>query len=273
MTEIDQLIRARYSLIHVETWEEERARQLIARVAERQRKDLFEWSITDGLRKVVNAPSSAQEPNKRVRDPLKALNEILQADTSALYLLKDFHAFLDAPEVVRQLRDLSQCLRRTHKTVLLLSPSFKAPTELEKCMALIELPLPTYEELCERFEASLSGARKAKGYTADLSKEELALLIKAAQGLTLAEAENAFAKAIVQDRRSDGAEVEAIIQEKKQIIRKSGLLECCDVHEGFESVGGMELLKQWLEKRARAFTQEARDYGLPAPRGVLLMGV
>jgi AAA+ superfamily predicted ATPase len=273
MTEIDHLVRARYSLIHVETWEEERARWLLAQVAERQHKDLFEWSITDGLRKVVGGPSGAQEVPKRIREPLQVLNEILQADTAALYVLKDFHRYLEAPEVVRQLRDLSQALRRTRKTLLLLSPGFTIPVELDKCLTVVELQLPDYEELRERFEASLAGARKARGISVDIAPDQLAPLIKAAQGLTLAEAENAFARAIVQDQRLDGSDVAAIIQEKQQIIRKSALLECCDVEEGLESVGGMDLLKQWLDKRARAFSEEARAYGIPAPRGVLLMGV
>src|SRR5690606_21012924 len=103
---LEHLVRARYSLLYLVTWEEDRARRVLIDLAESLKKSLFEWSITDGLRS-MDGSSQATPDRRRTREPLAVLNEILQSDASAIYVLKDFHAYLEAPEIVRQVRDLA----------------------------------------------------------------------------------------------------------------------------------------------------------------------
>ncbi len=273
LEEIDELIRARYTLLWVVTWEEERARKLLAQVANKQQKALFEWSITDGLRRVTGPQESGSAPAKRERDALALLNEILQADTAALYVLKDFHNYLGAPEIVRQVRDLGFALRNTRKTIIIVSPKVQIPLELEKSITIVDLPLPTYEELANLLKEMATSSSGTRRFRISLTPQEADAFTKAALGLTLGEAENAFAKAIVRDNVLDGNDLQALTDEKKQVVRKSGLLEYCDVTEPMHHIGGMDLLKDWLAKRLRAFSPEAQAYGLPAPRGVLLLGV
>lgn len=269
---IDQLIRARYTLLYVMTWEEDRARSLISQVADKQQKVMFEWSITDGLRRVVG-PRSETAEGTRTREPVGVLNTILQSDMPAIYVLKDFHHYLESPEIIRQVRDLGSALRRTKKTIIILSPILKVPPELEKLVTIVDLPLPTYDDLAALLKDKVGGAAKGGHFRINLAPPERDALIRAALGLTMLEAENAFAQAIVQDSVLDGGDIQAIIDEKKQIIRKTEVLEYYDVDENVSSVGGMEILKDWLRKRVRAFSTEARQYGLPQPRGILLMGV
>ncbi len=272
LEELDRLIRARYTLIYVVTWEEDRARRIFLHLAETQRKALYEWSITDGLRCAYGG-GSGHENGSRTREPMAMLNEILQKDAPGIYVLKDFHTYLEAPEMVRQVRDLGGALGRTKKTVIILSPVLKLPTELEKDMTILDLPLPGYGELSQLLKHTIGSPSAKRRFTVDLDSSERDALIKAAQGLTLKEAENAFAQAIVRDNVLDAQDIQAIISEKRQVIRKSGLLEYYDVSESLSSVGGMDLLKDWLGKRVRAFSDEARTYGLPQPKGILLMGV
>jgi SpoVK/Ycf46/Vps4 family AAA+-type ATPase len=272
LEELDRLIRARYTLIYVVTWEEDRARRIFLHLAETQRKALYEWSITDGLRCAYDG-GSGHESGSRTREPMAMLNEILQKDAPGIYVLKDFHTYLEAPEMVRQVRDLGGALGRTKKTVIILSPVLKLPTELEKDMTILDLPLPGYGELSQLLKHTIGSPSAKRGFTVDLDSSERDALIKAAQGLTLKEAENAFAQAIVRDNVLDAQDIQAIISEKRQVIRKSGLLEYYDVSESLSSVGGMDILKDWLGKRVRAFSDEARTYGLPQPKGILLMGV
>ena len=130
LKELEELIRARYSLIYIVTWEEDRVRRLLIDLASGMKKCLFEWSITDGLRSMNGTPENRTSA-KRLREPLAVLNEILQADVSGIYVLKDFHTYLEAPEIVRQLRDLSSALRRSRKTIVILSPTRKAPREMQ----------------------------------------------------------------------------------------------------------------------------------------------
>jgi SpoVK/Ycf46/Vps4 family AAA+-type ATPase len=270
--EIDQLIRARYTLLYVVTWEEERARRLIAEVAASQGKPLFEWSVTDGLRQ-ISGTERGHKQGARLREPLKVLNEILQASDEAIYVLKDFHSYLESPDVIRQVRDLGQSLRRSRKSIILLSPTVKIPVELEKAVTLVDLPLPSYKELGALLNQKIDRPAGSRRFDVQLSAADRDAMIKAAQGLTLAEAENAYAKAIVRDSVLNSEDIEAIIEEKKQIVRKSGLLDFYAVDGTIEGVGGMDTLKDWLGKRARAFSKEAREYGLPQPRGILLIGV
>lgn len=272
LQEVDRLVRARYSLLYVVTWEEDRARRYFMTLAENHQKQLLEWSITDGLRQVYGR-AEQQRPEKRTREPLAVLNEILQSDTQAIYLLKDFHFHIEKPEIIRQLRDLSDSLRRSRKTVVLLSPVLKLPAELEKTLTIVDLPLPTYEDLQQLLADIIGESSPSRRFRVNLSPAEQEALVKAAQGLTLTEAENAFAKAIVRDNVLDAGDIETVVAEKRQIIRKSGVLDYYDVSESIGNVGGMDLLKDWLAKRLRAFSEDARRYGLPEPRGMLLMGV
>ncbi len=270
--DIDEHIRARYSLLYVVTWEEERARKLIGEVAAYQKKTFYEWSVTDGLRRVSGAPQSRQELKGREREPLKLLNLILQASEKAVYLLKDFHVYLETPGIVRQLRDLSLALRQTRKTIIVLAPILKIPVELEKSITIIDLALPGHADLGALLAQTIDRPRTRR-FEVKLSAQERDAMIKAAQGLTLWEAENAFAKAIVRDNELNADDIQSIIDEKQQIIRKSGLLDFYPATERLEGVGGMGALKDWLNKRGHAFSKEAREYGLPQPRGILLMGV
>ncbi len=273
LQETDQLIRSRYPVLYVVTWEEDRARRLLAMVAVKQQKPLHEWSVTDGLRTVVSPRQSGENGPKRQRDALAVLNEILQNEQPGIYLLKDFHTYLESPEIVRQLRDLSFALRQTHKTIIIISPILKLPVELEKSITVVDLPLPVYEDLSELLNERIANPQLSRQFRINLNAGERDALVRAAQGMTLAEAENAFARAIVRDNILDANDIDIVMQEKMQTIRKSGLLEYLEVHEGYDTVGGMDLLKDWLKKRVRAFSREARDYGLPEPRGLMLLGV
>ncbi len=270
--ELDQLIRARYALVYLVTWEEDRARDLLMRICHHRGKDLYEWSMTDGLRHVAG-PSAQTKTVDRLREPLKVLNEILQANTDAVYVLKDFHKCLEAPEVIRHVRDLGFALRRSKKSLIILSPVVVIPPELEKTVTLIDMPLPGKDDLRGLLRRIQNESQQTRKFRVDLSDSQIDQITDAARGLTMSEAENAFAMSIIRDGLLDGEDIQAIVEEKRQIIRKSGVLEYYEVDDSFSDVGGMDILKDWLHKRRSAFTPEAREYGLPHPNGILLMGV
>jgi SpoVK/Ycf46/Vps4 family AAA+-type ATPase len=146
----------------------------------------------------------------------------------------------------------------------------KVPTELEKEIAVIDYRLPDRNELSgiiERITKSLDNASKLEVLK---SPEKLEKIAEAALGLTAEEAENVFAKSLVEKGQFD---IEIVLSEKEQIIRKSGVLEYYHANEKMQEVGGLEELKDWLVKRGKAFTPKAREFGLPEPRGILLLGI
>ena len=270
--ELDVLVRARYPLVYLVSWEEQRVDALLADLARTHGRAVYEWTATRGLRRTSGGRAVVQLPED-TGEPVRALQAVGALSEPALVVLKDFHPYLDAPERVRALRDLAHLLKSTATTVLLLSPTLVIPVELEKEVTVLDVPLPTFDELLQLLKDIAALVRKGNRAQVELTRPQAEALARAAQGLTLAEAENAFAKAIATDGRLSGEDVERVQDEKRQVIRKSGLLEYFPAEESLREVGGLDRLKAWLDRRARAFGAEARRFGLPEPRGLLLLGV
>ena len=264
--EVADLIRARYPLIYIISHEESRVEKAIRKLCIEREMRLEIWSITEGMRVLANGSG-----DRDIKDPLKALEHVNRAEGRAVYVLRDFHPFTKDPSVVRRLRDLATSLRRSKKSLLLLSPVQKVPPELEKSIsALVYWELPTRSEI-EGIARNLvpqappATQQQVAGDAAFLEK-----VVESALGLTEVEAENVFAKSMVRTHTFD---IKTILDEKKQIIRKSGMLEYYEALEDVSNIGGLEVLKGWLEKRRHAFSSRAREFGLPLPKGILLIGV
>ena len=266
--ELDTLIRARYSLIYLVSWEEQRLDVILEDLARSHGKTLCSWSITGGLRKMVGSRWGAATDG--TKDPGDALRAILALPDPSLVVLKDFHPFLNDPVVVRSLRDLAHQLKTTYTTVILLSPVLNIPVELEKDVSVLDVPLPTFHDLGQLVREIVTTLRKNNRVSVQLDRGQGEQLIKAALGLTLSEAENAFAKAMATDDRLDVDDIQLILEEKRQVIRKSGLLEYYPAEESLAGIGGLENLKRWLDQprdRVRgggAPLRPARAQGPPA---------
>jgi ATP-dependent 26S proteasome regulatory subunit len=269
--ELDVLIRARYPLIYLVTWEEQRVDALLASLAESHGKALFTWSVTQGLCRLDDGRTASKADGST--DPGAALAAVEKLAEPALVVFKDFHPYLNDAAVIRRMRELARTLKSTFTTMMLVSPVLNIPPELEKEISVLDVPLPGIEDLLKLLREIVSVVREGKRAVIDLRNEDVEPLLKAALGLTLFEAENAFAKAIAQDQRLDATDIQLVLAEKRQVIRKSGLLEYCSTNESFACIGGLQNLKAWLDQRTAAFTERARQFGLPAPKGLLLLGV
>lgn len=270
------LLKARFPILYLETWEEERALAEVARVAEdgnalRTPRPLHVWSRTQGLR---HGGQAARDST----DPVKALNLVMAMNEPAVVAFTDLHHELGhgsaPPEatVVRRLRDVAAWSRTCSApvTVVLIAPVLQIPTELEKVVTVLDFPLPTEADLTGLLEDMVASNA---GVTVNATTEEREKIVKAAVGLTLAEAENAFARAMAYDGTLDGSDIELIVEEKRQTIRKSGVLEFVPTGPTFEDVGGLDNLKRWLQKRSNSWLGAAAEYQLPPAKGVLITGV
>jgi SpoVK/Ycf46/Vps4 family AAA+-type ATPase len=269
--ELDTLIRARYPLVYLVSSEEPRVDELLRGIARGHGKSLIGWTAVRGLHRMDETRGVALPD--QTEDPFAAVQALRGLQEPALVVLKDLHSWLDDRRLVRALRELGQALKSSYTTVLVLAPVLQLPIELEKDIAVLDVPLPTFAELADLLRDIVGVLRKDGRVTVDLKREEGEQLIKAALGLTLQEAENAFAKAIADDDRLDASDIQRVMDEKRQVIRKSGLLEYYPVDHALAAVGGLQSLKDWLHRRARAFSAEAHAFGLPEPRGLLLLGV
>ena len=274
MREIDILIRARYSLLYVVSWEERRVLAVLKEIVVGQDKQFYTWSETMGLR-AGTKQITAGGADSRTKDALSVLDAIRTSAEPAVYVLKDFHVFLSpnyphSSAVVRKLRDLAEALQTAYTTVILLSPVLQLPDELQKDITVLDYELPSLRDLDGLLTRVVDSVRGQEGMSVDLTAEQRERLLKAALGLTMSEAENVFAKCLVE---KGGFDVDLIVAEKQQLIRKSGILEYFEAREQVGNIGGLEILKRWLSSRSPAFTEKAQRFGLPAPRGVLLLGV
>ncbi len=266
--ELRALIAARYPLIYLVSFEEQRIEEILLAIGREMGKKLVTWTITQGL---VQLPG--RKPLNNTADPIKALDAIRETppEGTYLYVLKDFHPFLNDVTVVRQVRDTVYHLMATNSSLFILSPVTNIPKELEKIITLIDCPLPTSED----FEMLLHDFQKRYGCQAsfNLDGKDREAIVKNLLGLTRTEAENILARVLVKDRRLSAEDLPLIIKEKEQIIRRSGILEYIPLKENFTRVGGLNNLKKWLENKRKIFDDAAREFGVDTPKGVLLIGV
>lgn len=265
--EIEDLVRAKYPLIYVVSPEEARVEKELRSIGLRRGRRFVTWSITEGF---VGGEGDNFTDSK---DPLRCLEEILKYENKAIFVLRDYHPFLKDPTIVRRLRDLARELKyRKHggKHIIMLSPLLKVPMEVEKEFAVIDYELPDREEIAALVVSLLKSLPENRARRVREDRVFGERVVEAALGLTLDEAENVFSKSVV---RTGDFDLDTILGEKKNIIRKSGILDYFQSDDRFSDVGGLDVLKEWLTKRQNAFTSEARNFGLPLPKGILLIGV
>jgi SpoVK/Ycf46/Vps4 family AAA+-type ATPase len=254
-------IRAGYPGLYLVSSEEQRVALEMTRIAQELKYNLVFWSVVDGL------VDTQKGTNNSANDPLEALIAIKDLKEKTLILLRDFHLFLEDPNpiLIRQLKDVLQMAKTKSKTLIILGCRMVLPPELERELTVIEFALPGKEEL----GAVLGGIMESAGIK-NMENEQREKVIDAASGLTTIEAENAFALSVVQSKAIDPV---IVAKEKAQAVKKNGLLELIETKETLDSIGGLDVLKEWLLKRRHAFSQRAIEYGLPTPKGLLILGI
>lgn len=265
--ELNILIQAQYPLIYLVTSEEERAEGTIATIAQMrsQQRRVFVWTVTHGI---VEYGQPRHVTQHNTVSPEAAIEWVIRQREPGIFIFKDLHPFIESPATTRWLRDAIAGFKGSQKTIILMSPLQQIPIELEKEVVVMDYPLPNLSELNQVLSTQLEQIRNRRTTTEAREK-----LLKAALGLTRDEAEKVYRKAYVKTSRLTEAEVDIILSEKKQLIRRNGILEYIEEDETIDAVGGLEELKKWLRQRSNAFTERAREYGLPQPKGMLILGV
>lgn len=261
---LDIYLRARFTLIVLVTPEEERALEMVKGVCEQASRPCLTWDVAGGFQVL-----SGKDTPPSARDPLTALEQVDKMSGNGLFVLKDFHEFWNDARIKRKLRNVAQRLKFTKKSIAVTTPSSRIPEELKDETVVVPFPAPQAAEL----EEVLNRLAKTPEVRVKLTRLGRDKLVQAAVGLTASQAQRVFARAIVRDGVLDDQDIDLVTEEKKQVIRESEALEFYAATETPDDVGGLDVLKKWLRLRERAFTQEARAYGLPAPKGIALIGI
>ena len=259
-TALDLHIRARYPILYLPTAEEERAEDDIRAVAEAFRPGwrVYVWDAVTGFHGVEGSRGL----------PLPALEYIAgQTEQPALFVLRDFHLYLRDPQVSRHLRNLATELRSRRQTIILLSPVLEIPPTLAEDITVLDYPLPDTEAVGAHLRELLGGLETR------LESGTSEALVKACAGMTLTRIGQVVRKALAATGTLDERTIDLVLEEKRQVIRRTEVLEFIAANDDLDDIGGLHGLKAWLERRAMAFTDRARRYGLPHPKGLLLVGI
>lgn len=262
--ELALFLKARYPIIYINTIEEDRVEYIIRKnIKTNLNRSIYSWDFVDGYSNNPNNQGFAR------RNPLQALElvERLNSETPALFLLKDFNRFLTDLSISRKLRNISRILKLQPKTIIIIGSDLTLPNELQDLITILQFQLPLKEEITQEL------TRLINSLNINLEPELFETLIQACQGLSLERIRRVLSKVIATYKTIDKNSLTILLSEKKQIISQTEILEYCSVNEKIANLGGLNNLKNWLNKRKTAFSIQASNYGLPTPRGLLLIGI
>ena len=263
-SELALFLKARYPIIYINTIEEDRVEYIIRKnIKTNLNRSIYSWDFVDGYTNNPNNQGFAK------RNPLQALEliERLNAETPALFLLKDFNRFLTDLSISRKLRNISRILKLQPKTIIIIGSELNIPKELQELITVLEFQLPLEDEINQEL------TRLINSLNLQITPELFKNLTQACQGLSLERIRRVLSKIIATYKTIDDNSIAVLLSEKKQIISQTDILEYCSVNEQIANLGGLNNLKDWLNKRKTAFSLQASKYGLPTPRGLLLIGI
>ena len=262
--ELALFLKARYPIIYINTVEEDRVEYVLRKnVKTNLNRSIYSWDFVDGYTNNPNNEGFAR------RNPLQALElvERLNAETPAVFLLKDFNRFLTDLSISRKLRNISKILKLQPKTIIIIGSDLTIPKELQDLITIIQFQLPLEEEISQELN------RLITSLNIQVNSQLFENLTRACQGLSLERIRRVLSKIIATYKTIDENSISVLLSEKKQIIRQTEILEYSSVSEKIDNLGGLDNLKDWLKKRKTAFSIQASNYGLPTPRGLLLIGI
>ena len=262
--ELALFLKARYPIIYINTIEEDRVEYVIRKnIKTNLNRSMYSWDFVDGYTNNPNNEGFAK------RNPLQALElvERLNAETPALFLLKDFNRFLTDLSISRKLRNVSRILKLQPKTIIIIGSDLTIPRELQDLVTVLQFQLPLENEINQELN------RLVTSLNLKIDPQLFETLTRACQGLSLERIRRVLSKIIATYKTIDENSIAVLLSEKKQIISQTEILEYISVNENIANLGGLANLKSWLKKRKTAFSIQASKYGLPTPRGLLLVGI
>jgi hypothetical protein len=266
--DLKSLVLSFHSLLAIETVEEERVRSLLIEVAADLKLPFYEWSLTSGFNRLRGTTIDGTQ------DVLAALHHIAKIENNdAIFLLKDMARHLDNANIGRALRELAQKLTSTRSAMVLTGDPIELPHDFEALAVRFTLEMPDVTELRDVVRSVVDSIGARQRVRIDLSREDAQRLVQALQGLTVNQARQVVAQAIVEDGTLSAAGIRTVVRCKGEMIERGGILEFFPVDENNFDIGGFARLKSWLERARVGYSPEARALNLDAPKGVLLVGV
>jgi len=262
--ELILFLKARYPIIYISSHEEDRLEYIVRKsIKSILNRGVYSWDFVDGYKLQPNTTSVGK------KNPLQALEFIdtFSPETATVFILKDFQKFFSDIAISRKLRNLTRTLKVQPKTIIILASTISIPEELGNFITIIDFKLPYVSEIKNELKKLLTALNQ------EIDEEFLEILAQACQGLSLERIRRVLAKTIATYKKIDDRSIQIVLKEKSQLISQTEILEFWPSNEKLDYIGGLENLKTWLKKRSNCFSEKATNYGLPAPRGLLLVGI
>lgn len=264
----DNHFKAAYPLLWIETHEELRFCLELINFYKSKNINVFSWDVGDGFYQETGVSKKGQTVKFSEVIPYILSNSLCK---NSIVILKDFHPYIEQPGIVRQVRNAIPILVSLGTTIVFISPVVKIPVELQKDIQFLEYNLPDEQALGNKLNYIITSFNKTTNKNIQLTEEIKQKTINAARGMTASEAENAFALALVENQDVNNIPI-TVFREKIEKLKKHSLLNYIEPDFGFEQVGGLLEIKNWIYTRSKAYLPEARKFMLPYPRGILLAG-
>jgi AAA+ superfamily predicted ATPase len=262
--ELTLFLKARYPILYITTIEEDRVEYTIRKTIKvNLNRSIYSWDFIDGYTNNPNNDGFGK------RNPLQALEliERINSETPAVFILKDFNKFLTDLTISRKLRNVSRSLKMQPKTIIIIGSELNIPKELKDLITILKFQLPSESEINDEL------IRLINSLNIQVENHLLENLARVCQGLSLERIRRVLSKVIAAYKTIDENSISILLTEKKEIIGQTEILEYWSVNEKIINLGGLKNLKDWLKKRQSTFGIQASSYGLPTPRGLLLIGI
>ena len=266
-----KLLRAKHPVVTVEGQDEATVLDglLVATASERQQ--VWSWSAVRGLCQGVFGESQEQEETEH---PAAALYAVLQSKRPRpVLVLLDLLDYLPDPKLARLLKEICAAYEAEGGTVLLIGETVNLPAAIASVAVPFEMSLPDDEALRDMVQSEAREANRRKGIRVKVSGRAMQAMVRNLRGLTLPQARRVVGEALSEDFAFTDEDANAMLATKRRMLHEDGLLEYIQTPLGLNQIAGIRRLKQWLIVRADSFSDEADDFGLRPPRGMLLLGV
>lgn len=267
--QITSLVKSGYPIINIDSWEEERVERNLKKIASENFGEDFKvlnWSCNSGL--TLN--SSVVEDSK---DLLSALDKVGRTSDQGFFIFKDVQHYIHDPNISRKLKDIYRKLKnQNNKSIFLLSTSLSIPKDLEKEITIVDIDLPDADEALFVLN-TVMGEQRFSHLKSSMTSELEIKLVNGLLGLGITEMELALKRVLIDKETINETTFIELLEEKAQIVRKSGTLDYVTERIDIDNVGGLENLKEWLDVRSLAFSHKAEEFGLDRPKGLLVMGI
>lgn len=264
------LIKSQTPIIAIETHEEKRVLNLFREIGRQLNLPISRWSVTGGLQRL----ESGFLPQKFNTAPADVLGHLRSSDQPGIYLMLDFHPYLEDPMHTRLVREIAQEYRSIPKLLVFISPKLEVPKEFSQKTAKFELSLPDKTRILEIIKAvAVQWTRDNPGRKVAADRKAVDQLASNLLGLTVTDAERLARKAIYDDGAITSSDIPMVMQAKYNLISQDGILAFEYETAAFADVGGLVNLKKWLHLRRAVFHGKGQEFGLDAPKGMMLLGV